>query len=83
VKPLNFPQPEELARAGQRCDEQDIPLLSLSLASEPRAATQGSAAAAQDASAQRPPQLGAKKPGKSGFFGVSKNAQKCNKSTPW
>jgi hypothetical protein len=81
VKPLNFPQLEELAaypQAGERCDERGLPL---SLAPEPPAATQG-AFAAQGASGQRPPKLRAQKPGKSGFFGVTKNNDK-NKMTPW
>ena len=81
VKPLNFPQPEELAaypQAGERCDERGLPL---SLAPEPPAVTQG-AAAAQGASGQQPPKLSTQKPGKSGFFGVSKANSK-NQATPW
>jgi hypothetical protein len=65
VRPLNFPQPEELAayaRAGERCDERGLPL---SLAPDPQPSTQG-------APGQRPPMsLSTLKPGKSGFFGVS------------
>ena len=81
VKPLNFPQPEELEaypQGGERCDERGLPL---SLALELPTTAQG-AAAAQGASGQRPPKLSARKPGKSGFFGVNKNDSK-NKATPW
>jgi len=82
VKPLNFPQPEELGEYApdERCDERGLPL---SLAPEPPSATQG-ATAAQGAIGQRPPKLSAKKPGKSGFFGVSKDVARIkNKATPW
>ena len=83
MRPLNFPQPEELAayphQAGERCDERGLPL---SLAPEPPVAIQGTAAA-QGTSGQRPPKLSAQKPpGKSGFFGVSKAVAK-NKAAPW
>jgi len=75
VKPLNFPQPEELAahphQAGERCDERGLPL---SLAPEPRVIDQ-CPVAAQGASNHR-------KPGKSGFFGVAKTHAK-NKTTQW
>ena len=79
VKQLNFPQPEELAahpRAEERCDERGLPL---SLAPVPPVATQA-AAAAQGAAAQRLPKLSAQKPGKSGFFDVTKKGLK---ATPW
>jgi len=81
VKPLNFPQPEELAaypQAAERRDERGLPL---SLAPEPSAGTQG-AAAAQGAAGQRPSKLSAKRPGKNGFFGVVKNDTH-NKATQW
>jgi hypothetical protein len=83
LKPLNFPQLEELAayvqtQAKELCDERGLPL---SLAPEPRAAIQG-AAAAHGASGQRPPKLSAQKPGKSGFFGVAKQVTN-DKTTPW
>jgi hypothetical protein len=75
AKPLNFPQPEELAaypaQAGERCDERGLPL---TLAPYPPIDTQG-------AVGQRPPVLRAHKPGKSGFFGVRKI--KRNKATQW
>jgi len=84
VKQLNFPQPEEptaYPQAGEeRCDERGLPLL---LAPEPPADIQV-AAAAHGASSQRPPKLSGRNPGKSGFFGVTKDAQnKCYKATPW
>ena len=76
MRRLNFPQPEEqaaYAQAGEeRCDERGLPL---SLAPEPAISTQG-------ASGQLPPKLSAHKPGKSGFFGVTKKDLK-NKATPW
>jgi hypothetical protein len=80
VRPINFPQPEELAaypQAGERCDERGLPL---TLAPDPPAATQG-VAAAQGASGQGPPKLSTRT-GKSGLFGVIKNDSK-NKATPW
>ena len=78
LKPLNLPQLEELAayaQAEERCDERGMPL---SLATEPRVGTLGTAAA-QGASGQRPPKLSGRKPGKSGFFGVRKENK--NKAT--
>ena len=81
VRPLNFPQPQELAAyAVQRCDERG---LLLSLAPNPPAGTEGSAAAAQGAPGQRLRKLSAQKPSKSGFFGVTKAGDKCYKATPW
>jgi len=65
-------------QAGERCDERGLPL---SLTPELPAAIQG-AAATQGASGQRPPKLGGRKPGKSGFFGVTKVGDKCYKATP-
>ena len=79
VRPLNFPQPEELAayaRAEERCDERGLPL---SLAPDPPSNAQG-AGAAQGAAGQRPPKPSPQKPGKSGFFGVIEHE---NKTTPW
>ena len=81
ARPLNFPEPEELAaypQAGERCDERGLPL---SHAPVPPAAAQG-AAAAHGAAGQRPPKLSAQKPGKNGFFGVVKSDTK-NKATRW
>jgi len=81
VRALNFPLPEELAayaQVGERCDEQGQPL---SLALEPPAANQG-AACAHSASGQRPPKLSGHQPGKSGLFGVSRNARK-KKTANW
>jgi hypothetical protein len=75
VKPLNFPQPEELAAYAQSEERRDERGLPLSLATEPDMGTPG-------ASGQRPPKLSAQKPGKGGFFGVAKNHTK-NKATPW
>jgi hypothetical protein len=81
VKPLNFPQPEELAaypaQAGERCDERGLPL---SLAPEPPVGAQG-AGAARGAADHPPPNLKGQKPGKSGFYGVVKYTM--NKVTPW
>ena len=82
VRALNFPLPEELAVYGsdERCDERGLPL---TLTTEQPTGTQG-AAAAQGASGQGPPKLSAQKPGKSGYFGVSKDAARIkNKATPW
>ena len=80
MTPLNFPQPEELGKYVQaRCDERGLPL---SLAPEPPAAAKGAGAAQGAAAGQRSQKLSAHKPGKSGFFGVSKEHTK-NKSTPW
>jgi len=82
ARPLNFPQLEELGEYApdERCDERGLPL---SLAPEPPSATQG-ATAAQGALGLRPPKLSAKNPGKSGFFGVSKDVARIkNKATPW
>ena len=82
VRALNFPQPEELAaytQAEERCDERGLPL---SLVPEQPAGTH-IPAATHGAPGQRPPQLSGQKPGKSGFFGVSKERNKCYKSTPW
>jgi len=83
VRPLNFPQREELGvypHAGEeRCDERGQPL---SLAPEPPVSTQG-AASTQGVAGPRSPKLSGKKPGKSGFFGVTKNGNNCYKSTPW
>jgi len=83
VRLLNFPQPEELAAyaqaGGERCDERGLPL---SIAPETSAATQGDAAA-QGAAGQRSTQLCGKKPCKSGFFGVTKRGEKCQRETPW
>jgi hypothetical protein len=80
--PLNFPQPEELPAYPQasteRCDERGLPL---SLEPEPDLGATSSAAA-QGASGQRLPKLSSQKPGKSGFFGVTKLDGK-NKATPW
>jgi len=81
AKPLNFPQPEEMAaytKARERCDERGLPL---SLAPEPPAGTQA-VAAAQGAAGQPPPKLSGRKPGKSGFFGVIAHKNK-NKATQW
>jgi len=80
VRPLNFPQLEELAayvHAGEHCDEQG---LSVVLAPEPPTGVQGGAVA-QGAAGQQPPKLSNQKPGKSGFFGVTKKAN--NKATRW
>ena len=80
LKPLNFPQPEELAEyARERCDERG---LSLSLAPDQPAGIQG-ASVVQGASGLRPPTPSAHKPGKCGCFGVTKSAEKCYKATPW
>ena len=82
VKPLNFPQPEELTAytlSVERCDERGLPL---SLAPELTAATQGAAATEEGASGQWPLTLSAKKPGKSGFFCVSKDAR-LHKAAKW
>ena len=83
VRALNFPQPEELAahaQAEERCDERG---LLLSLAPEQQAANHQDSAAAHGASDQRPPKLSlGQKPGKSGFFGVTKTGDKCYKATP-
>jgi len=81
VKPLNFPQPEEraaYAQAEQRCDERGLPL---SLAPKPSVTTHGFDATL-GASGRRLSDLSAQKPGKSGFFGVSKSGEN-NKATPW
>ena len=81
VRAINFPLPEELAASAsdeERCDERGLPL---SLAPEPPAAAHGSSAA-QGASGQSPPKLSANKPGKSGFFGVTKRVNNNNR-TPW
>ena len=78
VRPLNFPQPEEVAaytpHAGERCDERGLPV---SLALEPPAVAQ-SAAAAYGAANQR--SHSTQKPGKSGFFGVTRLK---SKASPW
>jgi len=82
VRPLNFPQSEEVAayaQVGERCDERGLPL---PLAPEPPAGTP-SADATQGASDQLPPMLSVQKPGKSGFLGVTKNAHKCHEMAPW
>jgi hypothetical protein len=80
VRPLNFPQPEELAAhlqaSGERCDERGI---SLSSAQEPPVG----AGAAQGASGQQPPKISGRKPGKGGFFGVTKDGSKCDQAAPW
>ena len=76
VRPLNFPQPEEVAaytpHAGERCDERGLPV---SLALEPPAVAQ-SAAAAYGAANQR--SHSTQKPGKSGFFGVTRLKSKAS-----
>ena len=81
MKPLNFPQPDELAayprHAGERCDERGLPL---SLAPEQPAAVQV-AVAAPGASDQRP--RPPRRASKSGFLGVQKVTRKCHKATPW
>ena len=82
VRPLNFPQPEEVAAYAQteeRCDERGLPL---SLASEPHVGAHG-AGAAQGASGQRPPKLSCRKAGKGGFFGVTKDRSERHKVKPW
>jgi hypothetical protein len=74
ARPLNFPEPEELAaypQAGERCDERGLPL---TLAPEPPAAAQGAAG-------QRLLKFGGRKPGKSGLFGVKKDNK--NKAAQW
>jgi hypothetical protein len=84
VRPLNFPQPEELAaypaQARERCDERG---LALSLAPELPAGTEGATATQGAASQQRPPLSARKPPCSSGFFGVSKDAHTCHEATPW
>jgi hypothetical protein len=81
ARPLNFPQPDELAaypHAGERCDERGLPL---SLAPDPPAADRGTSAT-QDATGHRPPMLSAQKRGKSGFFGVAKRST-TKAALPW
>jgi len=82
VRPLNFPQPEELAayvQFGKRYDERGLPL---SLAPEMHADTHTVAAAQGASGGQRTPKLSGRKRGKSGFFGVAKNDTN-SKATPW
>jgi len=76
VKPLNFPQPEELAeytaRGKQRSDERGLPI---------SVVPEQPAAAALGASPRLPLKRSGRKVGKSGFFGVKKKQK--NKSTQW
>ena len=67
----------EQAGTRERCDDRGLPL---SLTPDPHVGTQG-AAVAQGASQQQP-KLRARKPGKSGLFGVSK-IDTNRKATPW
>jgi hypothetical protein len=82
IKQLNFPQLKELAayaQAGERCDERGLPL---SLALEPSVGAQGSLGT-HGAAGPLPTKLSGNRPGKSGFFGVTKNDSNNNKVTPW